>query len=407
MKNRLVKNTFMLYLLTAAKIILPLITLPYLTRVLNEGAYGAVAYVKAFMSYVQLFIDFGFLLSATKNVTLARNEKQRLGLIVWDTIVEKLLLAVASFIVLLICIAFIPLLRENALFAIMYFISILLSVFLVDFYFRGIEKMEMVAIPYIISKVTSTILTLYVIKNDDDIMLIPILEIAGTAMACTIAIIFFLREKLPFKIHGMKVLLSDIKDSSVFFASNFATTFLGSFTTIIAGLALSKMEIAYWSVCMQLVSAVKVMYSPITNSLYPYMLKNPKRKTINRTLLIFMPIVLVGCAFTYVFASMILTVLGGRKYAIAGEILRLLVPVLLFSFPGMMYGWPALGAIGKEKQTTLTTVAAAVFQVCSVLILLSTNMISLTSLAISCGLAEFVLFIARFYFYRKNKGLFI
>ena len=406
MKNGLLKNTLMLYLLTAAKIILPLVTLPYLTRTLNESTYGVVAYVKAFMSYIQLFIDFGFVLSATKHVTLAKGNKNELGRIVWDTIAEKLILGAGTFGALLLCMCFIPLLKENALFAVLYFVSILLSVFLVDFYFRGIEKMEMVSIPYIISKIATTVLTLVLIKSDRDIMMIPILEIIGTLAACLFVIAFLFKDRLPFFVSNIRVLLRDIKESFVFFASNFATTFLGSFTTIIAGAALPTREIAYWSVCMQLVSAVKVMYSPITNSLYPDMLQKPRKRTLNKAMKIIMPLVVAGCVFTFVFARIILTILGGAKYAVAAGTLRLLIPILFFSFPSMLYGWPALGAIGKEKQTTLTTVIAAIFQIVSMALLLMIRAVSLKTLAISCGMAECVLLISRYYYYRKNISLF-
>lgn len=404
--NKLVKNTIMLYGITIAKIVFPLITLPYLTRVLSENIYGSVAFVKAFMSYAQLFIDFGFVLSATKSITLARDNKAKMGQILWNTILEKCLLALVSFLILLCCIITIPLLKEFAIFSILYFVSIVLSIVFVDFYFRGIEKMEMVSVPYVISKSASTIFTLVLIKSDGDIFWIPILEIVGNLLAGLVVLYFLSKEKLPFIISDLKTIIQDLKTSSVYFASNFATTFLGSFTTIVSGLALSAENIAYWSVTMQLVSAVKVMYSPITNSLYPHMILEPRRKTINKTLLIFMPIIVVGCIFTYCFSSSIMAIIGGSKYAIASTTLKYLVPVLFFSFPGMLFGWPTLGAIGKERQTTITTMVSAISQVSLLIFLLVMHRVSLYSLAISCCIAEFILLFTRYYYYRKYKSEF-
>ena len=399
--NKLVKNTIMLYGITIAKIVFPLITLPYLTRVLSENIYGSVAFVKAFMSYAQLFIDFGFVLSATKSITLARDNKAKMGQILWNTILEKCLLALVSFLILLCCIITIPLLKEFAIFSILYFVSIVLSIVFVDFYFRGIEKMEMVSVPYVISKSASTIFTLVLIKSDGDIFWIPILEIVGNLLAGLVVLYFLSKEKLPFIISDLKTIIQDLKTSSVYFASNFATTFLGSFTTIVSGLALSAENIAYWSVTMQLVSAVKVMYSPITNSLYPHMILEPRRKTINKTLLIFMPIIVVGCI-----SSSIMAIIGGSKYAIASTTLKYLVPVLFFSFPGMLFGWPTLGAIGKERQTTITTMVSAISQVSLLIFLLVMHRVSLYSLAISCCIAEFILLFTRYYYYRKYKSEF-
>ncbi len=55
-------NVSMLYIMNIAKLVFPLITLPYLTRVLSVDCYGVVSYVKATMVYAQLVVDFGFML---------------------------------------------------------------------------------------------------------------------------------------------------------------------------------------------------------------------------------------------------------------------------------------------------------------------------------------------------------
>ena len=93
--KRLVKNTMFLYIMTFVKLVLPLITLPYLTRVLSKDAYGVVSYVKSCMAYVQLIIDCGFILSATKEVVEIFNSgdadvNKKLGRVVGNVYAAKL-----------------------------------------------------------------------------------------------------------------------------------------------------------------------------------------------------------------------------------------------------------------------------------------------------------------------------
>ena len=64
-QKNVLKNIIMLYGMSIAKIVFPLLTLPYLTRVLSVESYGVVSYVKAVMQYMQLGVDFGFMLSGT------------------------------------------------------------------------------------------------------------------------------------------------------------------------------------------------------------------------------------------------------------------------------------------------------------------------------------------------------
>ena len=66
--NQVFKNTAMLFIFNIAKIIFPFVTLPYLTRTLSTDTYGSVAYIKTVMNYMQIIVDFGFVLSATKDI---------------------------------------------------------------------------------------------------------------------------------------------------------------------------------------------------------------------------------------------------------------------------------------------------------------------------------------------------
>ena len=85
-------NTIMLYLLTAAKTIFPLLTLPYLARVLSVDCYGTVSYVKAVVGYAQIIVDFGFMLSAVKEIVEVQNNKTSISKVVGNTVISKLIL---------------------------------------------------------------------------------------------------------------------------------------------------------------------------------------------------------------------------------------------------------------------------------------------------------------------------
>ena len=75
-KGVLVQNTLMLYLLTFSNYFLGLIVAPYETRVLGTEGYGILGAATAVMVYFQLVIDFGFLLSATRDIAQIREDKR-------------------------------------------------------------------------------------------------------------------------------------------------------------------------------------------------------------------------------------------------------------------------------------------------------------------------------------------
>ena len=138
-RHKIFQNTSMLMLLNIAKLVFPFITLPYLTRVMSTDCYGVVAYVKAVMAYMQVIVDFGFTLSATKMVVEAKDDKEKLNKIIGVNIYAKLLLALIAFIGLLALIVAIPILRKNALYTIMSYLVVVLTIFLFDFFFQIIH----------------------------------------------------------------------------------------------------------------------------------------------------------------------------------------------------------------------------------------------------------------------------
>lgn len=404
--KQVVKNTGMLYLMNLTKLALPLITLPYLTRVLTVNSYGIVTFVKATMTYFQLFIDFGFILSATKDVVQAKGNKSKISGIVSDVMWGKLILTVVSLFSLFAMIIVVPILRENIEFVLLSFIPIGLSTFLFDFLFRGIEKMEVITYRFILMKGISTVLTFFCVKNNSDLLWIPILDILGTL----IAIIWIFSSMRRMEIHIQKSKYYNIKmrlsESGTYFISTVATTAFGVLITFLVGILMKRSDIALWSIVLQLVNAVQALYTPIDDGIYPQMVKSKSFQLIKNVLMIFMPIVILGCLIVYFGSDLILLLVGGPQYTSAAPLLRAMIPVLFLSFPSMLFGWPVLGAIGRVKETTYTTVTATFVQIILLIVLIIFNQFTLVNLAISRGFTELVLLVTRLHFFRIYKSSF-
>lgn len=394
-KKKLITNILSLYGLSIAKIVFPLLTLPYLTRVLSVDCYGVVAYVKAVMQYMQLTVDFGFMLSGTKDIVRSRGNKEKLEQEIGDILVARIILALMSLIVLLFMIAAVPILCSNASYTLLSYATIFLSVFLFDYYFRGIEKMQVLTIRFVLMRGITTLLTIAFVKSDADILLIPLFDLIGSLLAVGLVFYELRKASVSIKFTDIKTALSKLKESFIYFASDMATTAFGALNTLLIGAFLPVMEVAYWSVSMQLIGAIQTMYTPITGGIYPNMIKTKSFSFIKKLLLIFMPIIFLGSAFSYFVAPYVLLIVGGEQYLAAQDLFRWLLPVLIFSFPAMVLGWPTLGALDKAKQVTKTTVLSAIVQVASLLLLLAFGCFNILWIAVSRCLTEFVLMLSR------------
>lgn len=402
-KNKIVNNTIMLMIFNIAKIVFPFITLPYLTRVLTTETYGVVTYVKTVMTYMQIFVDFGFVLSATKDIVKVKEDKEAINRVVGDTLIARLILGLVGFVIVIALSLAIPILRENILFTILSYAVVFATIFLMDFLFRGIEKMHIITIRFIVMKSLSTLLTFVLIKNDGNVLWIPLLDIISSLIAILLVFIEVKKLDIKMKFSGMKNTLKSIKDSFVYFLSNVASTSFNAFSTIIIGIFINKADVAFWGLSMQIIGTIQACYSPISDGIYPEMIRTKNLNIVNKVLKIFIPIILLGCIASYFIAEVGFMLLGGEEYLHAVPIFRLLIPTLFFGFLSIIFGWPTLGAIDKVKEVTKSTVVGVVVNMVLLFLLLAINQFTLFNIAIVRNITEVVLFTIRYYFFNKYK----
>ena len=404
----LINNTIMMYVLSIAKLVIPLISLPYLTRVLSIECYGSVSFVKSLMSYFQILIDFGFLLSATKDLIAVIKSKGEINKSIGNTLYAQILLCILSVLILTICCIFLDILDGFVIFAFFSLLTNILSIFLFEYVFKAYEQMGKIAVRYVLMKVLALICTLIFVKSDNDVMLIPLFDAIASIVAI-ILVAFQMKKlgvKVDFNIAKIKEAWNALKSSFVYFISNFATTAFTALNTVLIGIFLTKTDVSYWSVAMQIISAIQALYSPIINSVFPTMCKNKDLKLIHRIMLIYMPLIFVGCGMILLLGDWAVPFVFGEEYLMTSTILKCLIPLIIISFPAMLYGWPCLGAIDKQKITSITTITAAVVQVIGLVLLALIGQFNVISMALIRGVSELVLCATRMGVVYKNKKLF-
>src|ERR1700751_1033012 len=104
-----------MYVWQGANYLLPLITLPYLARVLTPAGYGTLGFAGGVVAYLVLLTGWGFGLSATQQIAAGRDDPALVNAVFWNTMAAKALLAVASLAILAVAVFAIPDLRTHAL----------------------------------------------------------------------------------------------------------------------------------------------------------------------------------------------------------------------------------------------------------------------------------------------------
>ena len=406
-RSILYKNTIMLYIMTFSSYFLSFITVPYQTRVLGPEKYGLIGVATALMAYFRLVIDFGFLLSATEEVANYRDDKKKLSNILTSVTLCKIVLSVVSFVVLYILCTFVDQWKGNTTFFTLYFVAIAISSFVPDYLYRGIEQMQYITIRSVAIKVLFTCLIFIFVKSSDDYMLIPILQLVGNLLSLLYVYVdLFARLRIFFsKVRFIDIVCS-MKKSFFFFLSRIATTVYTVSNTIILDILSRGTATAYYTTADKLVSTAKQGFSPVADSLYPYMVRNKDFNIIKKSLLIIEPIVILGCAILFVCAEPICVWFFGSEYAQTGNVLRALLPIIVVTFPNYIFGFPMLGAMGLSKHANYSTLIGSIIHVLNLCILFFTGNMNIITLAITTSVTECVVLAYRCIVIYRNKKMF-
>ena len=394
------KNTFFLYIMTGAKFVLPLIITACLTRRLGPDAYGVISYLTPVMGYFILLFDFGFNFSATKKIAQHRADPVLIEKTIAAVYTAKILLVLAGFLPLMLLLLCIDLLRQYVLLTVLYYLSTAAQIFIPDFLYRGLEKMEGVTTRYILAKLITAVLIFLAVRDDGGLILVPLAYLIGT-VAAALHTNHHMVKKLGYRVAlaGLREAAAELRESGIYFVSTFASTALSVTSTFVMGIVgMPTAQIAYWGVAFQVVQAVQAMYDPITTSIYPHVAGKRDHKFVLLITLCLLPLVAAGCVLLYCLAGLAVKIIAGSAYLAAVPVLQALTPMLLFSFVAQMLGFPLLGALGRERQASFTTLVAAGAQILGLVGLALSHHFTLLSLALLRNVTELIFMILRIYF---------
>ncbi|MDR0855594.1 MAG: oligosaccharide flippase family protein [Christensenellaceae bacterium] len=410
-KGGFLSSTIWLYVLKLSGVILPLFTVPYITRVLGVETYGTYTFVNGFTAYFVLFIDFGFILSATKAVTEQQSNKEALSNVLCSVTCAKLLISVVSIAIAGLLCFIVPALQKNFWYAFLSVAAVAFTSLAPDFFYRGLERMQGVALRYLLARGTATALVFVFIKEPKDLILLPAFNAGGEILGAVMAwseIIFL--QKIKLKIPPFTHIIGAIKDSAKYFYSRFAIAAYTNTNAFVIGL-FSPIQAGLFGIAVSVAGSIKGAYAPLSDSLFPYMVRSKNFKALRILLLFSIPLSLVVATLLYFLAPLIIRIIAGEGYAAAVPLLRLCIPSVIIALPYYLLGYPALSPLGLSHKANSSVVCAAVFHLFGIGILAVFGRITPASLILLTLVTESIALSLRLYyllsFTRKtHKGAF-
>ncbi len=314
-ENRLLlSNISYLGLFQVLLLVLPLITYPYLIRVVGADLYGRVAYAQAVVAFVIIAVNFGLNILATKDISEHRNDPDMLNRIVSKVYAIKSILFLVSLLLYLVSIYSFGFFVENRVLFLLSFGYCLPEWLLPVWYFQGVEKMKYMTLVDSVAKVFFTVLIFFVVSLPEHFIRIPMVQTTGAMSGAAVGFVLLLgKEGRRFVSVSRREVVEYAREALPFFLSRVSVVTINQLTTILVGRLLGYVEVAWFDMARKVFNVLMIPSMTVTSAIYPRIAYS-KSKRMARGSMIFQALMgVVIYAGLYVSTPLIIKVLGGEE----------------------------------------------------------------------------------------------
>jgi len=266
----LFKNIASLFGIQGMSYLIPLITLPYLVRVLDPVGYGSLGFSLAIVQYCCMLTDYGFNLSATQQIAVHRDEKHKVSKLFWSVLCCKVGMAMLSVLAVSIAVYFVPKLNDLSLIIYSGLLMVLGNVLFPTWLFQGKEKMGWIAISNITARLLAIPLIFIFVNKPEHAYIAALISSLTIILASCIGLYFVWRQKWVVWYQPTLADLSEVlRDGWHVFISSAAISLYTTSTTVILGFISGPMAVGYFVAADKLRQAVLGLITPFFQALYP------------------------------------------------------------------------------------------------------------------------------------------
>lgn len=410
-KKTLVSNIFSLVILQGANYLLPLLTVPYLVRVLGPEYFGLLAFSTATIMYFMLITDYGFNLSATQQVSINRDNIAKINEIFSSVMMIKISLMMVSFVLMSILVFSFEKFSQHWQVYFVTFGVVVGQVLFPIWLFQGMERMKYITYLNIGAKLFFTGCIFIFVKEKSDYLLVPLLTALGFIVAGIWSLYIVKKEfSVNFKLQSWERIRFQLINGWHVFFSSLAISMYTISTTFILGVFAGNATVGYFAAADKIVQAVKGLYLPVSQAIYPLIGK--KINEDKAAGLVFINKVIGAVSFGMFFTSLLLFLLAepivnillGGQYYQSILLLKIMAFLPLIISLGNIFGIQAMLNLGYKKEFTLFVLVAALVGILTALVL--TPLYEAIGVSIAVVIVELLItvMLGLFFYWNMRKG---
>lgn len=359
------KNFAYKSVLTLSTYLINFITFPYVARVLGVERIGLVNFVDNTVNYFLLFATMGVGLLGVREIAAVKEDKKRRDQVYSSMLALNLLFTLVSLGIYLLCISTIPKLCQYDELFYIGTAKILFTVFLVEWFFTGVENFRYITLRSILIKVLYIISVFLFVRDTSDYRLYFILTV-GVVVLNALINQLYIRKFVRVRWNNIQ-LFKYLKQNVTLGIYTLMTSMYLTFNVMYLELVSNNTEVGYYTTAFKLYSVILGFFTAFTNVMLPRMSsllangeKDRFQELVNRSFS-----VMATCCIPLILCSMIMApqivyILSGPGYEGAILPMRIIMPAAFAVGVAQVLAIQVLMPMKKDKVLLIASIIGAV-----------------------------------------------
>jgi PST family polysaccharide transporter len=415
MKKRnaiLIENILSLLLFQGINYIFPIITLPFLVRTLGTETYGLYSFIFSFINYFVVFVDYGFNLTATREISVNRENPEKVSLIFCTVTLVKVILMLIGLVILVLLILFVDIFKENNTLYLASFLSVVGSVFYPVWFFQGVERMKTLVLINTVSKIIFTAALFIFISKSTDLILVVLFQSLAVVISGLAGLFIILRSyNIVFKTPSIKLLKEQIVNGVNVFVTIFSSTIFSNGNIFLLGILTDNVTVGHFAIADKIIRVFINITAPISTAIFPRVSHLYKQSTesalafLKKIAFSVSAVIILICILLLCNADILVHLITNENIPEIGFLIRIMTFLPLTIFLDNIFGTQILINIGKSKQFMLSVLIPGMISILFSIILIPIYK-SLASAMIVIFSEAFVLFLMMWFVSKSNIHIF-
>ena len=359
------KNFAYKSVLTLSTYLINFITFPYVARVLGVERFGLVNFVDNTVNYFLLFATMGVGLLGVREIAAVKEDKKRRDQVYSSMLALNLLFTLVSLGIYLLCVVTVPKLCQYDELFYIGTAKVLFTVFLVEWFFTGVENFRYITLRSILIKVLYIISVFLFVRDTSDYRLYFILTV-GVVVLNALINQLYIREFVRVRWNNIQ-LFKYLKQNVTLGIYTLMTSMYLTFNVMYLGLVSNNTEVGYYTTAFKLYSVVLGFFTAFTNVMLPRMSsllangeKDRFQELVNRSFSVMSTCCIPLILCSMIMAPQIVYILSGPGYEGAILPMRIIMPAAFAVGVAQVLAIQVLMPMKKDKVLLVASIIGAV-----------------------------------------------